>query len=111
VSDNRWKKFRQSILLLSLASLTIISSACTNYVGKSLESSQFSQAKKTLKYSDFIQQVEQGKIKKVGLSSDRSKVLLEDKDGVKVVVNLPPNEERLIDILTKKSVEIYVIPK
>jgi ATP-dependent Zn protease len=110
VSDNRWKKSRQPILLLLIASLMTISSACTNYFGSSSESSQFSQVKKTLKYSDFIQQVEQGKIKKVGLSVDRTKALLEDKDGIKAIVNLPPNTKPLIDALTKKSVEIYVIP-
>jgi cell division protease FtsH len=112
VSDNRWKQFRQTILLLLIAaSLMTISSACTNYFDRSVESSPFSQAKKTLKYSEFIQQVEQGKIEKVGLSVDRTKILLEDKDGVKAIVNLPPNSERLIDTLTKNSVEIYVIPK
>ncbi|WP_310484019.1 ATP-dependent metallopeptidase FtsH/Yme1/Tma family protein [Chamaesiphon sp. VAR_48_metabat_403] len=109
--DNQWKKSRQPILLFLIASLTIISSACANYLGGFADSSQFSQAKKTLKYSDFIQQVEQGKIKKVGLSTDRTKILLKDTDGVKAIVNIPPNSEELIDTLTKKSVEIYVISK
>lgn len=109
MSDNRWKKSRQPILWSIVASLMTISSACTNYFGSSSESSQFSQAKKTLKYSDFIQQVEQGKIKKVWLRSDRTKALLEDKDGIEAIVNLPPNTKPLIDALTKSSVEIYVI--
>ena len=113
---NRLKNYRQQLLLLLVAGLMMSLSSCiADITSKVIENdrsskSAFSQVKKSLEYSEFIRQVEQGKIKKVGLTADRTKILLEDKDGIKIVVNLPPNTEQLIDTLTKKSVEIYVIP-
>ena len=63
-----------------------------------------------MQYDEFIQQVKQDKIKKVGLSADRTKILLKDDKGVETLVNIPPKTDRLVDTLTGKSVEIYVIP-
>ena len=66
--------------------------------------------RETWRYSQFIQEVEKGKVEKVSLSSDRSKALVTSLDGRKVVVNLP-NDPDLINILTKHSVDISVLPQ
>ncbi len=69
-------------------------------------------AQKTLKYSQFIQEVKQGEIENVGLSADRSRALVQAKDGTKMTVNLPPNDNQLISILTDKvKGNIYVLPQ
>jgi len=66
--------------------------------------------RETWRYSQFIQEVEEGRIERISLSSDRSKALVTSKEGNKVVVNLP-NDPDLIDILTKKNVDISVLPQ
>ena len=68
-------------------------------------------AQKTLKYSQFIQEVKRGEIENVGLSADRSKAQIQAKDGTKAIVNLPPNDNQLVEILTKNvKGNIYVLP-
>jgi cell division protease FtsH len=68
-------------------------------------------AQKTLKYSQFIQEVKRGEIENVGLSADRSKAQIQAKDGSKSFVNLPPNDNQLVEILTKNvKGNIYVLP-
>ena len=69
-------------------------------------------AQKSLKYSQFIQEVKRGEIENVGLSADRSKALVQGKDGTKAVVNLPPNDNQLVSILTDNvKGNIYVLPQ
>ncbi|MCY7336030.1 MAG: ATP-dependent zinc metalloprotease FtsH3 [Chamaesiphon sp.] len=69
-------------------------------------------AQKTLKYSQFIQEVKQGEIENVGLSADRSRALVQAKDGTKMTVNLPPNDNQLVNILTDNvKGNIYVLPQ
>ncbi len=69
-------------------------------------------AQKTLKYSQFIQEVKQGEIENVGLSADRSRALVQAKDGTKMTVNLPPNDNQLVNILTENvKGNIYVLPQ
>ncbi len=68
-------------------------------------------AQKTLKYSQFIQEVKRGEIENVGLSADRSKAQIQAKDGTKAIVNLPPNDNQLVSILTENvKGNIYVLP-
>ena len=68
-------------------------------------------AQKTLKYSQFIQEVKRGEIENVGLSADRSKAQIQAKDGTKAIVNLPPNDNQLVSILTDNvKGNIYVLP-
>jgi cell division protease FtsH len=70
------------------------------------------QVQKTLKYSQFIQEVKQGNIENVGLSADRSRALVQEKDGTKLTVNLPPNDNQLVSILTNNvKGNIYVLPQ
>jgi cell division protease FtsH len=68
------------------------------------------QSQKVWKYSEFIQEVEGGRIERVGLSSDRTKALVTAQDGNKVIVNLP-NDPDLVNILTSKGVDIAVLPQ
>ncbi|AFY96231.1 ATP-dependent zinc metalloprotease FtsH3 [Chamaesiphon minutus] len=69
-------------------------------------------AQKTLKYSTFIQEVKQGDIENVGLSADRSRAVVTAKDGTKALVNLPPNDNQLVNILTENvKGNIYVLPQ
>jgi cell division protease FtsH len=69
-------------------------------------------AQKTLKYSQFIQEVKRGDIENVGLSADRSRAQVQAKDGTKMSVNLPPNDNQLINILTDNvKGNIYVLPQ
>jgi cell division protease FtsH len=96
-----WKRMRRYFLLAMMASAITTTSACTKYFEKPLP---------TKTYSQFIQEVKQGQIKKVGLSTDRTKAVLQDKNGVKTMVNLP-NDPQLLNILTTFKVEIYVVPK
>jgi cell division protease FtsH len=70
------------------------------------------QTQKPLKYSEFIQDVKKGNVENVGLSADRTKALVQTKDGTKKAVNLPPNDNQLLDILTTNvKGNIYVLPQ
>lgn len=68
------------------------------------------QSRETWRYSQFVQEVEKGRVERVSLSSDRSKALVTPLDGEKKVVNLP-NDPELIDLLTKNNVDIAVLPQ
>lgn len=68
------------------------------------------QSRETWRYSQFIQEVEKGRVERVSLSSDRSRALVTPMDGEKKIVNLP-NDPELIDLLTKNSVDISVLPQ
>lgn len=67
------------------------------------------QSRETWKYSKFIEEVQQGHIESVKLSADRSQALVPSPNGTPVLVNLPPDPD-LISILTKKGVDIAVLP-
>lgn len=66
--------------------------------------------KQTWRYSHFIQEVEQGRVERVSLSSDRLNALVTSPDGNKVVVNLPKDPD-LLDILSKNLVDISIKPQ
>lgn len=68
------------------------------------------QSRETWRYSQFIQEVQKGRVERVSLSSDRTKALVTPLDGEKKVVNLP-NDPELIDILSKNNVDIAVLPQ
>ncbi|MBD1835329.1 ATP-dependent metallopeptidase FtsH/Yme1/Tma family protein [Cyanobacteria bacterium FACHB-472] len=68
------------------------------------------QSRETWKYSKLIEEVQDGRIERVGLSADRTKALVTAQSGDKVVVNLP-NDPDLINILTSKNVDIAVLPQ
>ncbi|MCT7961208.1 ATP-dependent zinc metalloprotease FtsH3 [Laspinema sp. D1] len=64
----------------------------------------------TWRYSQFIQEVQNNRIDKVVISSDRSRARVTAQDGKKVVVNLP-NDPELLNILTDHRVNIEVSPQ
>ena len=66
--------------------------------------------KQTWRYSHFIQEVSQGRVERVSLSSDRLNALVTSADGNKIVVNLPKDPE-LLNILSKNLVDIAVLPQ
>jgi cell division protease FtsH len=69
------------------------------------------QSKETWRYSQFIQEVEQGRVEKVSLSADRSTALVTPKyDPNKRIVTLV-NDPDLINNLTAKGVDISVLPQ
>jgi cell division protease FtsH len=68
------------------------------------------QSRETWRYSQFIQEVQQGKVERVSLSADRTRAQVTPQDGEKKVVNLL-NDPDLIDILSKNNVDIVVSPQ
>ena len=99
MNNKRWRNAG----LYALLAIVVIALA-TTFLEKP------TQSQKVWKYSEFIQEVESGKIERVGLSSDRSKALVTAQDGTKVIVNLP-NDPDLVNILTSKGVDIAVLPQ
>jgi cell division protease FtsH len=101
VNNKRWRNAGLYVLLAVVAI-----ALATTFLEKP------AQTQKTLKYSQFIQEVKQGNIENVGLSADRSKALVQEKDGTKLTVNLPPNDNQLVSILTTNvKGNIYVLPQ
>jgi cell division protease FtsH len=62
-------------------------------------------------YSQFIQEVQQQRVEKVRISSDRSKAEVTTNDAKRILVNLPPEDPELIAILTTNGVDIAVMPQ
>ena len=99
MNNKRWRNAG----LYALLAIVVIALA-TTFLEKP------TQTQKVWKYSEFIQEVESGKVERVGLSSDRTKALVTAQDGNKVIVNLP-NDPDLVNILTSKGVDIAVLPQ
>jgi cell division protease FtsH len=100
VNNKRWRNAGLYVLLAVVAI-----ALATTFLEKPAP------ALKTLKYSQFIQEVKRGEIENVGLSADRSKAQVQAKDGTKAFVNLPPNDNQLVSILTDNvKGNIYVLP-
>ncbi|MFM5891592.1 MAG: ATP-dependent zinc metalloprotease FtsH3 [Dolichospermum sp.] len=69
------------------------------------------QNRETWRYSQFIQEVQRGRVERVSLSSDRSTALVTPKyDEKKKIVTLV-NDPDLINTLTDKGVDISVLPQ
>jgi cell division protease FtsH len=101
VNNKRWRNAGLYVLLAVVAI-----ALATTFLEKPAP------AQKTLKYSTFIQEVKRGEIENVGLSADRSRALVQAKDGTKALVNLPPNDNQLVNILTDNvKGNIYVLPQ
>ncbi|MEI6443936.1 MAG: ATP-dependent zinc metalloprotease FtsH3 [Nostocales cyanobacterium ELA583] len=67
--------------------------------------------RETWRYSQFIQEVDKGRVERVSLSSDRSTALVTPKyDPNKKIVTLV-NDPDLINTLTSKGVDIAVLPQ
>jgi cell division protease FtsH len=68
------------------------------------------QSRETWRYSQFIQEVEKGRVDKVSLSADRSTAVVTSRDGTKKIVNLV-NDPDLVNNLSSRGVDISVLPQ
>jgi cell division protease FtsH len=69
------------------------------------------QSRESWRYSQFIQEVQKGRVEKVSISADRSTALVTPKyDPTKKLVTLV-NDPDLINTLTSKGVDITVLPQ
>jgi cell division protease FtsH len=100
VNNKRWRNAGLYVLLAVVA-VTLLSMLLDN---------KPTQTQKTVRYSEFIQDVKQGNVERVGISGDRTFAEAQIKDGSRVRVNLPQNDAQLMNILTDKVGEnIYVV--
>jgi cell division protease FtsH len=97
------KKWR-SAGLYALLAIVVISLAVSFF-------DQQPQSRETWRYSEFLQQVQTGNIESVKISSDRSQAFVPAQDGTPILVNLPPGDTELIDILSDNNVDIAVLPQ
>ncbi|MBV5261063.1 ATP-dependent metallopeptidase FtsH/Yme1/Tma family protein [Synechococcus moorigangaii CMS01] len=69
------------------------------------------QSRATWRYSQFLQEVQAGNVESVKISGDRTKAFVPAQDGTPILVNLPPGDTELIDILSENNVDIAVLPQ
>ena len=67
------------------------------------------QEARTMRYSDFVEAVEENQISRVLISPDRGTAQVVENDGRRAQVNLAPDKE-LLGLLTKHDVDIAVQP-
>ena len=68
-----------------------------------------SNSTKTLRYSDFVEAVEDNQISRVLISPDRGTAQVVESDGGRAIVNLAPDND-LLKLLTEHDVDIAVQP-
>ena len=90
---------------LLLAPLLFMISGC-GYLSMINQSQDYT---KTLRYSDFIDRVQEKEISRVLLSPDNGTAQVIGEDGVRYEVNLAPDKD-LLKILTENNVDIAVKP-
>ena len=66
-------------------------------------------AARTMRYSDFVEAVQENQVSRVVLSPDRGTAVVVENDGRRAEVNLAPDKE-LLGMLTKHDVDIAVQP-
>ena len=102
--NNNNKKWRNAGLygLLLIVVLALVSAFLDN---------SNTQSRENLKYSDFINQVENNQIEQVILSADRTQAKVSSSNsGAPLLVNLP-NDPELINILSENKVDIVIQPQ
>ena len=98
--NKRWR----NVGLYVLAVITVI------FIGTSLfDKPNTENATKTLRYSDFIEAVQDKEISRVLLSPDNGTAQVVENDGSRSEVNLAPDKD-LLKILTENDVDIAVTP-
>ncbi len=68
-----------------------------------------SKASRTLRYSDFIEAVQERQVSRVLISPDKGTAQIVESDGNRAFVNLAPDQE-LLQLLTENDVDIAVQP-
>ncbi|RMF26128.1 MAG: ATP-dependent metallopeptidase FtsH/Yme1/Tma family protein [Cyanobacteria bacterium J083] len=101
--NNNNKKWRNAGLYVLLA--IVVVALGTTFLEKQ------PQSRETIRYSQFLDQVEQGKIDNVQLSADRTKAIVTNQEGRRILVNIPANDLQLIDTLAKNNVDFSVMPQ
>ena len=66
-------------------------------------------ASRTLRYSDFIEAVQERQVSRVLISPDKGTAQIVESDGNRALVNLAPDQE-LLQLLTDNDVDIAVQP-
>jgi len=66
-------------------------------------------ASRTLRYSDFIEAVQERQVSRVLISPDKGTAQIVESDGNRALVNLAPDQE-LLQLLTDNEVDIAVQP-
>ena len=98
--NKRWR----NVGLYVLAVITVI------FIGTSVfDNSNTENVTKTLRYSDFIEAVEDKEISRVLISPDNGTAQVVENDGTRSEVNLAPDKD-LLKILTENDVDIAVQP-
>jgi len=98
--NKRWR----NVGLYVLAVITVIFIGTSVFDKPSTESST-----KTLRYSDFIEAVQDKEISRVLISPDNATAQVVENDGSRSEVNLAPDKD-LLKILTENNVDIAVTP-
>ena len=94
----------RNVGLYVLAVITVIFIGTSVFDKPSTESST-----KTLRYSDFIEAVQDKEISRVLISPDNATAQVVENDGSRSEVNLAPDKD-LLKILTENNVDIAVTP-
>ncbi len=98
--NKRWR----NVGLYVLAVITVI------FIGTSVfDKPNTENASKTLRYSDFIEAVQDKEVSRVLLSPDSGTAQVVENDGSRSEVNLAPDKD-LLKILTENDVDIAVTP-
>ena len=98
--NKRWR----NVGLYVLAVITVI------FIGTSVfDKPKTENATKTLRYSDFIEAVQDKEVSRVLLSPDSGTAQIVENDGSRSEVNLAPDKD-LLKILTENDVDIAVTP-
>ena len=98
--NKRWR----NVGLYVLAVIAVI------FVGTSiLDKPNAENATKTLRYSDFIEAVQEKEVSRVLISPDNGTAQVVENDGSRSEVNLAPDKD-LLKILTENDVDIAVQP-
>ncbi len=94
------KNWRNAGLYVLLA-IVVISLASAFFSGQP-------QAQPELRYSDFMQSVQQGEVKRVLVNQENSSALVTLKDDTNVRVNLPPNDRQFWNLMEQNNVDASV---
>ena len=98
--NKRWR----NVGLYVLAVITVI------FIGTSVfDKPNAENASKTLRYSDFIEAVQDKEVSRVLISPDQGTAQIVENDGSRSRVNLAPDKD-LLEILTEYNVDIAVQP-
>ncbi len=98
--NKRWRNV--GIYVLLVVAVVVVGTAF-------LETPDPSNASRTLRYSDFVEAVQDNQISRVLISPDQGTAQIVENDGRRAEVNLAPDKD-LLNLLTEHNVDIAVQP-